>query len=331
MKFHVLALLLLGSGMLVTINPAPKLARGLLLVSYNAERQVALIDLSTQKALVTLPSSGGPHEITVSRDGSLAYVADTGTGPGGGSGNSVVVLDLKARRLMKTLTACERPHDTRLSRDGRLLWVACAPMKAVLEMDATTGAVRKTWNTGLDGGWFVEVTPDDGKLYVPHLEGKALTVIDRKTGDVSKLLSGTTQFALAMSPNGRDVWVSDADENRVSIIDTSNDRVRATVKLGVLEKGQMSFSRLLFTRDGKQVVVVRGPKFLVIDATSHSILWSINMPHDGKVVTVSGDSRHAFISHPSNDRVSVIDLLERRIESTFTVGKQPDGLAWVKA
>jgi len=246
MKSHVLALLLLGSGIPFTIDPAPKLARGLLLVSYNAERQVALIDLSTQKALVTLPSSGGPHEITVSRDGSLAYVADTGTGPGGGSGNSVVVLDLKARRLMKTLTACEMPHDTRLSRDGRLLWVACAPMKAVLEMDATTGAVRKTWNTGLDGGWFVEVTPDDGKLYVPHLEGKALTVINRRRGDSRTIFSGTTQLGVAISPDGREVWVSDADENKLSIVDTSTDQVRTTVKLDPLEKGQQGFSRLRY-------------------------------------------------------------------------------------
>jgi YVTN family beta-propeller protein len=328
MRFRVLTLLLPFSFTFLLLQ-TPQPTRGLLLVSHSAALEVALIDISTQQVLVTLPTAAGPHEITVSRDRSLAYISDTGTGPVGANGNSVVVLDLKARRLLKTFTACERPHDTRLSRDGRLLWVACAPMKAVLELDATTGAIRKTWDTGLDGGWFVEVTPDERKLYVPHLEGKALTVIDRETGSIRQLLSGTTQFGVTISPNGRELWVSDADQNRISIVDTSNDRVRATVTLGALVKGQMSFSRLRFTPNGKRVVVVQGPRFLVIDATRFSTLWALDMRHEGKVVTVSGDSRHAFVSHPGNDRVSAIDLLNRRIENTFVVGKQPDGLAWL--
>jgi YVTN family beta-propeller protein len=54
------------------------------------------------------------------------------------------------------------------------------------------------------------------------------------------------------------------------------------------------------------------------------------MTHAGKVVTVSGDGLRAFVSHPGNDCVSVIDLANRKVESTFAVGKQPDGIAWIK-
>ena len=54
------------------------------------------------------------------------------------------------------------------------------------------------------------------------------------------------------------------------------------------------------------------------------------MPHEGKVVTVSGDSQRAFVSHPEADRVSVINLRNRTVERTFVVGKQPDGVAWVQ-
>ena len=95
-RSRVLNVLLLFSFTLAALQQTPEGARGLLLVSNNAARQVALIDISTQKVLLTLPSAGGPHEITVSRDGSLAYISDTGTGPGGSIGDSVVVLDLFA-------------------------------------------------------------------------------------------------------------------------------------------------------------------------------------------------------------------------------------------
>jgi YVTN family beta-propeller protein len=259
----------------------------------------------------------------------VAYVADSGRGPGSPPGDAIVVLDLKTWSQKAIYKACPQAHDARVSRDGSLLWVACAPLKAVLEIDVATGAIRKTWDIGLLGGWFVEVTPDDRKLYVPHLEAKALSVIDRSTGVIRTAISGTTQFGITVSPNGREVWASDADENKLSIIDTSNDRVVAVVNLGDSVRGQPGFSRLRFTPDGRQVVVVSRSKFIVVDAKRRSILWSIELPNDGKVVTVSSEGRRAFVSHPQNDRISVINLSKRKLENTVNVGKQPDGVAWV--
>jgi DNA-binding beta-propeller fold protein YncE len=305
-------------------------AQGVLLVSYNAEHKVAAIDLATGKALATFPSPRGPHEITVSHDGAKAYISDTGTGPGSAPGDAIVVLNLKKRIIEATLQVCEQPHDTRVSQDGRRLWVACAPVQAVQEIDATSGEVYKSWKTGRDGGWFVEVTPDGRKIYVPHLEGKALSVIDRRTGSVRTLLLGTTQFGISISPDGREVWVSDADKKQISIVDSIQDAVTGAVSLGSGEKDQSGFSRMRFTPDGRHVVVVLGSKFIVVDTKRRSIAWSIDMTYPGKVVTVSGDSRRAFVSHPGHDRVSAIDLKNRRIEKTVPVGKQPDGLAWVK-
>jgi YVTN family beta-propeller protein len=295
------------------------------------DRQVAVIDPQTLKVVTTLPIPQGPHEITISRDGHSAYVADSGGPSATRPGDSIVVLDLKTLSLKATFKACERAHDIRVSYDGKLLWVACAPMKAVLEMDAATGTISKTWNLGVDGGWFVEATPDDRKLYVPHLEGKTLSVIDRKQGVVRAIISGTTQFGITISPNGKEVWASNADANRLAVIDTSNDRVVANVSLGPVAKGQPSFSRMRFTPDGKQVVVVSGSKFLVVDVKRRSVSWSIGMPNEGKVVTVSADSGLAFVSHPEANRVSIVDLRKRRISNSFAVGKQPDGVAFSTA
>lgn len=305
-------------------------SNGALLVSLNGDRQVALVNPTTQQVIAKWPSPQGPHEITLSRDGRLAYIADSGGGPGGPPGNSIVVLDLRTRSIKMTLKTCDSPHDTRVSRDGRTLWVACAPLNAVVELDADSGTVRKTWNTKLDGGWFVEVTPDDQKLFVPHLEAKALTMIDRRTSVVRTLLSGNTLLGLSISPNGREVWVSDADENRLSIVNVADGNGVGTVSLGVAVKGKPNFSRLRFTPDGRHVVVVSGSKFILVGVERRSIVSTIEMPHAGKVVTVSGDSQRAFVSHPENDRVSVINLSSRTVERTFVVGKQPDGVAWVE-
>ena len=301
--------------------------KSVLLVSLNGDRQVAVIDPATQQALAKLPSPQGPHEITLSTDGTHAYISDSGSGPNS-RGNSIVILDLRTLSVKTTLKTCESPHDTRISRDGNTLWVACAPAKAVLELDVATGAVRKTWDTKLEGGWFVEVTPDEQKLFVPHLEAKALTMIDRRSGEVRTVLSGTTIFGVAVSPSGNEVWVSDADEHKLSIVNPAGGNVTATVSLGTPKQG--NFARLRFTPDGKQVVVVRGAEFIVVDAGRRSIVSRIELPHEGKIVTVSGDGRLAFVSHPAADSVSVINLNTRSVERTFRVGKQPDGVAWVE-
>lgn len=304
--------------------------KGVLLVSLNGDREVAVIDLTTRQVLAKLPSPQGPHEISLSKDGTLAYVADSGSGPGS-PGNSIVVLNLQTRSIKSTLKTCDSPHDTRVSRDGRTLWVACAPLKAILELDAATGTIRKTWDTKLDGGWFVEITPDEQKLFVPHLEAKALTMIDRQKSIVRTLLSGTTLFGVTVSPDGREVWVSDADTNRLSIVNSSSGDVIGTVSLEPPKKDQTKFARVLFTPDGKHVVVVRGPEFIVVDAQRRSIVSRIELPHAGKVVTVSGDGRQAYVSHPEAESVSAINLASRTVERTFVVGKQPDGIAWVQS
>ena len=302
--------------------------KSVLLVSLIGERQVAVINPSTQAVLAKLPSPAGPHEINLSPDGTLAYVSDSGAGPNTPRGNSIVVLDLRTLSVRSTFKTCESPHDTRVSRNGRILWVACAPSKAVMELDAATGAIRKTWDTKLDGGWFVEITPDDRKLFVPHLEAKALSMIDRRTSQVRTLVSGNTIFGVTVSPDGKEVWVSDADEHKLSIVDAAKGNVTATISLGAAKKDQSNFARLRFTPDGKRVVVVRGSEFVIVDVARRSIVSTIEMPHAGKVVTVSGDNRHAFVSHPAADRVSIINLVNGNVERTFVVGKQPDGIAW---
>lgn len=317
---------------LVALIPAAAQSpRGSVLVSYSGEHKVALIDAATGHVEALLTSGKGPHEITVSRDGTLAYVAISGTGPRGEPGNTITVIDLAQRAVKDTITLldCRQPHDTRLSRDGALPWVACGPAQAVLELDARTGEVLRTLKTNLDGGWFVEVTPDDRKLYVPHLEGKALTVIDRKSGGARSVYSGSTQFGLAVSPDGREVWVSDSDEHKLIVVDTRADQVVGGVTLGTPPQGQSGFARLRFTPDGRSVAVVRGASFLLADARRRAIAWTADLPHEGKVVAVSGDGRYAFVTHPANDAFSVVDLAASKVLATHPTGKQPDGIAWV--
>lgn len=315
---------------LFLVGASPQGPSGTLVVSYSGEAKVALLDPASGEARAVLPVGAGPHEITLTRDGATAYVAISGADPQAEPGRTIAVIDVKARKLQATfeLTDCRQPHDTRLSPDESVLWIACAPAQAVLEIDARTGEHRRKLKTNLDGGWFVEAAPDGRKLYVPHLEGKAITAIEAASGEARTVYSGTTQFGIAIAPDGREAWVSDSDRHQLTMVVTATDKVAGSVSLGAPPQGQPAFARLRFTPDGSSVLVVRGAALLLIDARKRAVAWSLELPHPGKVLTVSPDGRFAAVSHPRADRVSVMDLRARVVRATFSVGKTPDGVAW---
>ena len=178
----------------------------------------------------------------------------------------------------------ESPHDVRVSADGGTVWVACAPAQSVVEVDTRSGRVTTVWRTGADGGWFLSVTPDGSKIYVPHLEGKRVTVINRTTKSVATVLEAGSQSGIDMSPDGRSLWVIDHEGRRINVIDTGTDRVIAQVALR-----SSDFGRLRFTPDGSQVLVVQQMTATVFDASTRQASGEITLPFAGKVLDVSPD------------------------------------------
>lgn len=321
--------LIMGGLFVAGSTAAPAAAQGALLVSIIGEKKVVMVDAGTGRVIAEMPVGTGPHEITVSRDGARAYVAPAGEGA-----DAVAVLDLKTRTVKGMLPGCARLHDTRISRDGKRLWIACGGEKAVAEVDVQAGKVLRKLDVKLDGGWFVETAANERKVYVPHLEGKALTVTDLASGASQTVYAGSQHLGIAASPDGREVWAAEGEPAKLNVVDTASDRVVASVTLpaplGQDGKPQAALSRIRFTPDGRYVLVVMDAKFLVVEVKTREIAWSTEMPHRGKVLTVSGDGRRAFVSHPSDDAISVIDLVARKIAAKLSTGKQPDGVAWIK-
>ena len=308
---------------------APNASKELVLVSYSAEDVVALVSAETYEVVSTFPVSKDPHEIAVSRDGTRAYVATTGGGPGAvGSGPNVVTpLDLVNRQTAARLELgrFEQPHDVRVSADGSTLWVACAPAQSIVEIDAMTGRYRTAWNTRTDGGWFLAVTPDDRKIYVPHLEGKRVTAIDRVRGTVSTVVTGGAQSGIDISPDGRSVWVLDHEQQQIRVIDTASDQVVASIPLASSE-----FGRLRFAPDGRRLVLVQERRMMLFDVAARRPVGEFELPYAGKVVDVSPAGDRAVVSHPRDNRVSLVNLVPLKVLASIPTGKGPDGVAWIR-
>jgi YVTN family beta-propeller protein len=285
---------------------------GVLVVAYMDEARVALVDGTTYQTLAVLETGKGPHEVRVSPDGRRAYVA---------AGRYITAVELKSRTVKATFDlGSYSAHDIRVSRDGRRIWAACAVAQTILELDAETGKILKAYQTERPGAWFVEITPDERKIYTPNLEGKSVSVIDRATGRVKVIPFADPVYGIDITPDGRQVWVSGRE---LTVIDTATDEVAARVKTSEADTG-----RLRITPDGRRVVVALSKTLAVFDAKTRRLLGETKLGAGPKVLTLSGDGRRAFLTNPGDDSVSVMDVAAGKQLATFKTGKKPDGIGW---
>ena len=285
---------------------------GILVIAYMDESKAALMDSDTGATLAVVDTGKNPHEVRVSPDKRRAYVA---------AGRTITAIDIRARRVMASFDLGDySAHDIRISRNGRTIWAACARSKAILEMDANTGKILKNYDTGAEGSWFVEISPDEKKLYTPNLEGKSVSVIDRATRKVTVIPFDHAVYGIDITPDGKQVWVSGGDP---AVIDTATDSVIGRIKTSEQETG-----RIRLTANGRKLVVALSKTVEVYDVKSRRLIGKTPLGAEPKVMTLSRDGRRAFLTNPADNSVSVVDIVSGKQVSRFVTGKKPDGIGW---
>ena len=309
------------------------LAASLIVLNKSAHEAV-VVHPTSKETLTRFATGQGPHEVAVSADGSRAYVSDYGAyavfkdGSRSGPGKTITVLDLKGGKVAATwdLGDYTKPHGIAVSRDGKSVWVTVEGAKAVLELDAATGKVRKAWKTGQDVSHMVVATPDEKKLYVANIGSGSATVIDRASDAVKHMKTGEGAEGIDVSPDGKEVWVGNRAANTVSVISTASDEVVASFESG----GQMPI-RVKFTPDGKHALVsnARSASVSVFEAATRKLVEKVEVGAVPVGIQLTPDGKTAFVANTNDDKVSVIDVASRKVVASFSPGKEPDGMAWV--
>jgi hypothetical protein len=202
---------------------------------------VLLFDARTYDSIASVPVGLAPHEIAAAPDGRHLYVGNTGASAES-KRYTITRIDVAEPTRTSAIDAgdCDGLHDLQVSRSGTLLWVGCARARAVNEIELGTGRLRRRWPIVPDGGWTLRATPDERRVYVAHLEGQAVSVIDRESGTASTVAAPGPQYGIDVLPGGREVWVAAADSGRVTVLDAGSGRVVAAVPSGGTGPGRHS-------------------------------------------------------------------------------------------
>lgn len=209
-------------------------AGGILLVGNKSENSLSFIDLATGRELGRAATGPMPHEIAVSPDGRQAAVVAYG-------GRTIDIFDIAGRARLRTidLSPNQGPHGIAWLADGRIL-VTTERSRSLTIVDTARGDAVSAIATGEEGTHMVAVSPDRRLAFTANIQAGTVSVIDLAAGRLIRnfTVSGEPE-AIALTPDGRTLWVGDLEGSRVQAFDANalaapdESRFRPTVQIDV--------------------------------------------------------------------------------------------------
>jgi YVTN family beta-propeller protein len=212
--------------------------------------------------------------------------------------------------------------------------------------------------TGFDGGLDALVVDvgdqqmarslaDCGHAYVANIRSGSLTVIDLSTvRKIANIPTGKGSEGLALTRDGREVWVCVRAENRIAIVDAQSLKISASI-----ETPQMPI-RVAMSADGRlaYVTCAAASALVAVDIAARKIVGrhQVDLPLAPDAASrqfarlgpgtplpiglaVSTRTDAIYLAATMADKVEVLDAADLRVVGTFDVGGEPDGIAMSSA
>jgi YVTN family beta-propeller protein len=323
---------MLGTLLCATVVRAIAISGTIVASNMNAH-SVSIVDVATGANIATLQTGEGPHEVAISHDGNRAVVSIYGNRTSVGS--SLMVIDLEkpnaAPRIIELGAGNQRPHGMAFLPGDKQLLVTGERAQRLLVVDLSSGAIDSSMVTGQATTHMVTLTPDGKHAFTTNIAAMSVSAIDVATRKVRATFPvGARIEGLAVSPNGREVWVGGNESHQVYVLNAETGAVQHTIP------GFGMPYRIGITPDGKTAVVSDpgAEKIHLVDVASHTVRSVIAVEAMAGVaaspqgVTISRDGTTAFVTLKAVGRVAVVDLASARIVGMLTVGEGSDGVGY---
>ena len=336
MKRLVTFLVLLGS-MLATLGRAAETPANALLILAKRDGMLLIVDPSSLQVIARVPVGNDPHEVIASADGKTAYATNYGSG----AYNTLAVVDLVAQKALPSvdLGALRGPHGVTFV--GGKAWFTAEGAKAIGSYDPAAKSVDWILGTGQNRTHMIYVSPDMKLIVTTNVSSGTVSIIEKTAGGPSGpggpmgaargdwnetvVRVGNGSEGLDVSPDSKEIWVANAGDGTVSIVDLASRQVTQTLAADV-----GGANRLKFTPDGKLALIssLRSSDVTVIDNATRKTVKRIAVGHGAAGIQMQPDGARAFVACSTDGYVAVINLHSLEVAGRIEAGRDPDGLAW---
>ena len=301
--------------------------RPLLIVLNKPQGKLLLVDPTAKKIIGEVATGNGPHEVAVSADSKLAFVANYGDQT---PGDSLSVIDLEARKELRrvNLGALRRPHGIVESK-GKI-YFTIEMNKAIARYDPAANRLDWLMGTGQDLTHMLVINKEQNKIFTANIFSDSVGVMEPMgqggNWHYTVIPVGKRPEAIDLSPDGKEVWTAHSQDGGVSVIDTDTKKVVATIP--ALTKHS---NRLKFTPDGKLVLIsdAESSQVLVMDVKARKLVQKIQVGEVPLGIQMAPDGQRAYVACAQAGQVAIIDLAKFTQIGAIDVGPGPDGMAWV--
>jgi YVTN family beta-propeller protein len=178
----------------LTVHPVT----GKIYICNEGAHEILVLNGDTFAVETEIPVGQHPHTCALGAEGRQLYVSNWGS-------RSVSIIDTKTNKRLNDLSVGLRPNDMTLARDGRL-FVACSGDNSVHVID--TKVVEK-------------VKPEATRRRRPREAAREII----STSLYPNSPEGSTPDAVAVSPDGKTLFVANADNNSVAVVNISEAQV----------------------------------------------------------------------------------------------------------
>jgi YVTN family beta-propeller protein len=302
-------------------------------VTDSRQNVVYVIDTAANAITATVPVGVNPHGLAVLPDGSRAYVADHGSA-------QVSVIDSASATVTATIPVAGAPNFVTSAPDGRHVYVSNDGANSLDVIDTATNTVTATIQVGSVASGVAVTTPDGQSVFVASTNAGAVYKIDTATNAVSSTIPTPHPSALAVSPDGSELAVVDAQENTVTRFATATGVQSGSTPI-VGSPQELAYTQgLLYVTaaDGTVSVLDHGVVTHTITVSSR-VLGGIAATPDGanlyvgnyfgtgvSVLSTASNSVTGVVATPDSSQPYEVAIGNRSADLSVKLAASPSGL-----
>jgi YVTN family beta-propeller protein len=296
--------------------PAAAQARDMFVPNYS-DQTISVVNTSTNAVIHTINiGTGGPWLLAVSPDGKTAYDVNQDS-------NEMIPINTATYATGAAITlpggTNAQPFQVAITPNGKEAYVVESVTGQLVPVNLTTQTAGKAISVG-SSAYSLAITPDGKTVYVAASASHEVVPVNTATNTAGSPIAVTTPQQVAVTPNGKTVWVQSRNGDLVPISTATNTAGTPITGLSTDNPFGLAISpsgTMAYWTDGNDNVVYP------VNLSTRTVGSAISVGSDAEYPTLTPDGKTLYTSNSLSANLTPISTATKKAGTAITVGSEP--------